>query len=297
MTAQLKPITGLRESMASRQDDFRMSSELRHRRPILRAAVLIITGLAIYAGYMLLRRHGIGVYELLATDGNPHSISVVSILAYSLVFGLKHALEPDHLAAVSTIAIEHKSLAGSSLVGAVWGLGHTLSLLLAGSVVIMLGFDLREEYLAPVEIIVALMLVGLGARALWALGRERRAAISPESQETLRRSHTHKDSPNGIWERIGIRPLLIGMVHGFAGSAALLLLLIPVIPSTALKIVYILVFGAGSIVGMVIMSCMVGLPAHLMAARFLKVSLTIRALAGLFSLGFGIWLLYEFMAA
>jgi sulfite exporter TauE/SafE len=259
-------------------------------------ALLIITGLAIYAGYLLLRRHGIGVYELLATDGDPHSITVVSILAYSLVFGLKHALEPDHLAAVSTIAVEHKSLAGSSLVGAVWGLGHTLSLLLAGSVVIMLGFDLREEYLAPVEIVVALMLIGLGGRALWTLGRERRTAISPESQETLRHSHSHKGSTNSIWERIGIRPLLIGMVHGLAGSAALLLLLIPVIPSTALKIVYILVFGAGSIVGMVIMSCMVGLPAHLMAARFLKVSLTIRALAGLFSLGFGIWLLYEFMA-
>jgi hypothetical protein len=274
-----------------------MSIRNRRRRSVLGAATLIITGLAIYAGYLLLRRHGIGVHQLLATDGNPHSITVVSILAYSLVFGLKHALEPDHLAAVSTIAIEHKSLAGSSLVGAVWGVGHTLSLLLAGSVVIMLGFDLREEYLSPVEIVVALMLIGLGARALWALWRERRAAINPESQETPRHSHSPKSSPNSVWERIGIRPLLIGMVHGLAGSAALLLLLIPVIPSMALKIVYILVFGAGSIVGMVIMSCMVGLPAHLMAARFLTMSLAIRALAGLFSLGFGIWLLYEFMAA
>jgi High-affinity nickel-transport protein len=274
-----------------------MSSELRYRRPILRAVVLIITGLAIYAGYLLLRRQGTGVYSLLATDGKPHSITMISILAYSLVFGLKHALEPDHLAAVSTIAVEHKSLGGSSLVGAVWGLGHTLSLLIAGSVVVLLGFDLREEYLSPVEIIVALMLIGLGARALWVLECERRTAISPESLETPRRPHTHRDSPNSIWAYIGIRPLLVGMVHGLAGSAALLLLLIPVIPSTALKIVYILVFGAGSIVGMVIMSCMVGLPTHLMASRFLKVSLTIRALAALFSLGFGIWLLYEFMAA
>lgn len=274
-----------------------MSSELRYRRAILRAAVLIITGLTIYTGYLWLRRQGLGVFTLLATDGKPHSITVVSILAYSLVFGLKHALEPDHLAAVSTIAIEHKSLAGSSLVGAVWGLGHTLSLLLAGSVAILLGYDLREEYFSPVEIGVALMLIGLGARALWVLRRESRTAINPESRETLCRSHTHNDYPNNVWKRIGIRPLLIGMVHGLAGSAALLLLLIPVIPSTGLKIVYILVFGAGSIAGMVIMSCMVGLPTHLMAARFLKVSLTIRALAGLFSLVFGIWLLCEFMAA
>jgi sulfite exporter TauE/SafE len=274
-----------------------MSSESKHRRSGLWAATLIITGLAVYAGYLLLRRHGIGVRELLMTDGNPNSITVVSILAYSLVFGLKHALEPDHLAAVSTIAIEHKSLIGSSLVGAVWDIGHTLSLLLAGLVVILLGFDLREEYLSPVEIIVALMLIGLGARALWAIWRERKTAVSAESQETLRHSHSHNDFPKKIWERIGVRPLLIGMVHGLAGSAALLLFLIPVIPSTALKVVYILVFGAGSIAGMVIMSCMVGLPSHLMASRFLKMSLAVRALAGLFSLGFGIWLLQKFIQA
>jgi len=76
-----------------------------------------------------------------------------------------------------------------------------------------------------------------------------------------------------------------------------LLLLIPIIPSTTLKIVYILVFGAGSIVGMVIMSCLVGLPTRLMAERFLKLNLAVRALAGLFSIGFGIWLLHELATA
>src|SRR6266545_2014314 len=270
-----------------------MNNEKRHRRSVLRAGALIVTGLAIYAGFQLLRRHGIAVHELLLTEGNPHSVSVISILAYSLVFGLKHALEPDHLAAVSTIAVEHKCLVGSSLVGAVWGVGHTMSLLLAGLVVILLGFDLREEYLTPVEVIVALMLIGLGARALWILWRERKNKSGVEPREALNHNHTHQDHSNSVWERIGVRPLLIGMVHGLAGSAALLLLLISVIPSTALKIVYILVFGVGSIAGMVIMSCMVGLPTHLMAARFLKLSLGVRALADLFSLGFGIWLLHE----
>ncbi len=274
-----------------------MIDKNKHRRSVLRAATLIIASLAIYAGYQLLRRHGIGAHELLMTDGNPHSITVVSILAYSLVFGLKHALEPDHLAAVSTIAVEHKSLVGSSLVGAVWGLGHTLSLLLAGLVVILLGFDLREEYLKPVEVIVALMLIGLGARALWQLWMERNDTVNAEQKESLDHTRVRHDHSHGVWRRIGLRPLLIGMVHGLAGSAALLLLLIPVIPSTALKIVYILVFGAGSIAGMVIMSCMVGLPSHLMASRFLKVSLAVRALAGLFSLGFGVWLLHKFMVS
>jgi sulfite exporter TauE/SafE len=272
-----------------------MSDKNRHRRSVLRAATLIITGLAIYAGYQLLRRYGIGAHELLMRDGNPGSITVVSILAYSLVFGLKHALEPDHLAAVSTIAVEHKSLVGSSLVGAVWGLGHTLSLLLAGLVVILLGFDLREEYLRPVEVIVALMLIGLGARALWKIWPLRSAPDSAGQPEAHNHFHVHRHHSRSVWERIGVRPLLIGMVHGLAGSATLLLLLIPVIPSTVLKIVYILVFGAGSIAGMVLMSCMVGLPTHLMAERFLKVSLAVRALAGLFSLGFGVWLLQRFI--
>jgi sulfite exporter TauE/SafE len=273
-----------------------MSSKNKHRRSFLGAATLIITSLAIYAGYQLLRRYGIGAHELLMTDGNPHSVTLISILAYSLVFGLKHALEPDHLAAVSTIAVEHKSLASSSLVGAVWGVGHTLSLLLAGLVVILLGLDLREEYLRPVEVIVALMLIGLGARALWKLRWERNDMVNIERKESLNHIRGRYDHSHGVLGRIGLRPLLIGMVHGLAGSAALLLLLIPVIPSTILKIVYILVFGAGSIAGMVIMSCMVGLPTHLMAERFLKVSLAVRALAGLFSLGFGVWLLHEFMA-
>lgn len=272
-----------------------MSNESKYLLLLKGIIALILFALGIYAGSRWLSSHGIGFQELLLTDGNPHSISVISVLAYSLVFGLKHALEPDHLAAVSTIAVEHKSLAGSSLVGAVWGVGHTLSLLLAGLVVILLGFDLREEYLTPVEVVVALMLIGLGARALWGIWRERKTKVEAVDGEFIRQVHAEHDHSHRIWRRIGLRPLVIGMIHGLAGSAALLLLLIPVIPSTTLKIVYILVFGVGSIAGMVLMSCMVGLPTHLMASRFLKLNLAVRALAGVFSLAFGLWLLREFI--
>jgi sulfite exporter TauE/SafE len=270
-----------------------MKSESKYR-PYLMGALTLVSAFGVYAGFYVLRLEGIDFRDLFMTDGDPHSISVISIFAYSLVFGLKHALEPDHLAAVSTITVEHQSLVGSSLVGAIWGVGHTLSLLLAGFVVILLGFDLREEYLAPVEAVVALMLIGLGARALWTTWRERNKAESAEQRATHVHKPMHQDHSHGAWKRIGVRPLLIGMVHGLAGSAALLLLLIPVIPSTALKIVYILVFGLGSIAGMVIMSCMVGLPTHLMSTRFLKLKQSVRALAGVFSLGFGFWLLRTF---
>jgi hypothetical protein len=170
-----------------------------------------------------------------------------------------------------------------------------LSLLLAGVAVILLGFDLRQEYLMPVQAIVALMLTGLGARALWVLWRETKNISGAERPGVVNHAHRHHNHPYHNWWRLGIRPMMIGMIHGLAGSAALLLLMIPVIPSTALKLVYILVFGAGSIAGMIVMSWLVGLPGHLTATRFLRLNLAVRALAGLFSLGFGSWLLHEFV--
>jgi sulfite exporter TauE/SafE len=229
---------------------------------------------------------------LLAIETTPISGSIISILAYSFVFGLKHAVEPDHLAAVSSIVSERKSLLGSMIVGGWWGCGHTLSLLLAGVVVTLLGFDLREEHLRPVEPIVAAMLVALGLNALRKLASERRQTSGIEKQ--IKEIVTDQNE-NPTVRRIGLRPLIVGMIHGMAGSAALLLLLIPIIPSFWLKMAYLLVFGAGSIIGIMLMSWLVGLPAHLTTARFARAHIGVRALAGLLGVLFGLRLLYEFV--
>jgi high-affinity nickel permease len=238
--------------------------------------------------------------SLLVIETTPVSGSIISILAYSFVFGLKHAVEPDHLAAVSSIVSERKSLLGSMIVGGWWGCGHTLSLLLAGVGVTLLGFDLREEHLRPIEPLVAAMLIALGLNALRRLASEGNHFDKIENQihETATRHavrprkypHTHPGPGH-----IGFRPLIVGMIHGLAGSAALLLLLIPVIPSFWLKLVYLLVFGAGSIIGMMLMSWLLGLPARLTANRFARIHFCVRALAGLFGVLFGLRLLYEFV--
>jgi hypothetical protein len=236
---------------------------------------------------------------LIATGAMPISGSIASILAYSFIFGLKHAVEPDHLAAVSSIVSERKSLLGSMIAGGWWGCGHTLSLLLAGLVVTLFGIDLREEHLRPLDLLVAAMLIALGLNALRRLAGERRQANEIEEQieeiVTYRTAHAYKfprETPEH--RRIGLRPLLVGMIHGLAGSATLLLLLIPIIPSLWLKLTYLLVFGAGSIVGMMLMSWLVGLPAHLTAARSAHIHFGVRALAGSAGVLFGLLLLYEF---
>src|SRR5687767_1489310 len=100
-----------------------MKDEFKRRRYLI-GALALVSAFGVYAVFYFLRLEGINFRDLFMTDGDPHSISVISIFAYSLVFGLKHALEPDHLAAVSTITVEHQSLVGSSLVGAIWGVGH-----------------------------------------------------------------------------------------------------------------------------------------------------------------------------
>lgn len=230
----------------------------------------------------------------------PVSSSIISILTYSFVFGLKHAVEPDHLAAVSSIVSERKSLLSSMIVGGWWGCGHTLSLLLAGLAVTLLGINLREEHLSFLDPLVATMLVALGLNALRKLAAERRQAGGIEKQiEKIASHHSAQDSKssseNPESRRIGLRPLIVGMIHGLAGSAALSLLLIPVIPSFWLKLIYLLVFGAGSIIGMMMMSWLVGLPAHLTAARFARVHFSVRALAGSAGVLFGLLLLYEFV--
>lgn len=252
--------------------------------------------------YLILKAFGVRLSGLLGADGAPASGSIISILTYSLVFGLKHAVEPDHLAAVSSIVSERKSLLGSMIVGGWWGCGHTLSLLLAGLAVTLLGFNLREDHLRPVELLVAVMLIALGLNALRKLAGERRQAgeiekhIEEIAAHHAAHEHSHEHSHgHSAPSRIGFRPLIVGMIHGLAGSAALLLLLVPVIPSFWLKLTYLLVFGAGSIIGMMLMSWLVGLPAHLTAARFARVHFGARALARLFGALFGLLLLYEFV--
>ena len=210
-------------------------------------------------------------------------VSLDSVLALGFLLGLRHATEADHLAAISTIVTERRSLLSSSLVGAFWGLGHTLALLIAGVTVLLLRYRLTDRMTHVFELGVGVMLVLLGVNVLRTLAR--RGARHPHDH-TVAAPHSH----GGVW--CVPRPLLVGMVHGLAGSGPLLLLALTVVSSPLAAFSYIAVFGVGSMMGMTIMSVLVGVPARF-AGRFTRTNLAVRGLSGLFSVALGLFIVYE----
>jgi high-affinity nickel permease len=224
-------------------------------------------------------------------------LTVVSVLMIGLLLGLQHAIEADHLAAVSTIVSEKKSLLSASIVGGFWGIGHTISLFLVGLAVIVLKLQIPEGFERTLEACVGVMLVMLGANALWKLftAKKFHAHAHTHGEREHLHFHTHEDEKEEQHHRFGPRSIFIGMLHGLAGSAALMLLLIPTIPSPALALIYILVFGFGSILGMMAMSFLIGLPMHFTVNRFAALNRTIRLSAGIISVGLGALILYEYL--
>jgi hypothetical protein len=234
-------------------------------------------------------------------------LSVLSLLAFGFGLGLKHATEADHLAAVSTILSDRKSLWSASLIGGLWGLGHTISLLLAGLAVIVLHFEISAHLAKGLEFCVALMLVGLGLDSLRKLARGGqlhlhahrhggRLHLHPHVHDSAHAHAPHQHSAEAHSHHglgIGPRPLVIGMMHGLAGSGALMLLVLSTISSAWVSMSYILVFGCGSIGGMILMSLFLGLPFHLTARRFGRMEWALRGVAGFFSLSFGVFMIYQ----
>ena len=212
------------------------------------------------------------------------AISVDSLAALGFVLGLRHATEADHLAAVSTIVTERRSLLSASLVGALWGVGHTLALLIAGVGVLLLRYQMTDRMARGFELCVGIMLVVLGANVLRALVRH---GASHTHDHTTVAMHSHGD----VW--LVVRPLLVGMVHGLAGSAPLLLVALTVMSSPLAAFSYIVVFGVGSMMGMITMSALVSLPAHLTGEHFVRTHLAVRGLSGVFSVVLGLVIVYQ----
>jgi ABC-type nickel/cobalt efflux system permease component RcnA len=213
---------------------------------------------------------------------------------------LKHATEADHLAAVSTIVTERRSLFALALVGGLWGLGHTISLFIAGIFVLLLHFEINEKTETALEFCVGIMLFLLGLNVLRKLlqGGTLHFHTHEHAGHTHAHphihGHSHADEPHthhGL--TLSPRALIIGMVHGLAGSAALMLLVIPTIDSPVIGLLYIAIFGVGSIGGMMIMSFLVGLPFHFTALRFSRFNLSLQGVAGLLSVGLGVYIMYE----
>ncbi len=265
--------------------------------PVFSAFVIACVGALLC--YEALGQVGIRVGVLLSDSPGPYSTA--SVLAFGLVLGLKHAVEADHLAAVTTIVSERRSILGASLIGGLWGMGHTLSLLVAGIAVILFHLRISEQTALALEFCVGLMLIALGANALRKLMRG--GTLHLHWHRHGEHVHAHPHVHDGIDEpdaphthhglRLSARPFVVGMVHGLAGSAALMLLVLSTISSPLAGLLYILVFGIGSVGGMMLMSALVGLPLSLTAKRFARAHFVVRCLAGLFSLSFGLFMVYQ----
>lgn len=230
----------------------------------------------------------------------PDTVSTFSVLAIGFVPGLEHAIEADHLAAVTTIVSQRKSTIGAALVGTVWGIDHSVSLVGTGLLVLFLRIEIAEHTAQALEFGVAIMLIGLGANVLWKVARGGRVHAHVHTHGGIEHAHPHVHEEAGATGRadhhgLGIlaRPVVVGMMHGMAGSAALMLLVLSTVTSPVVGLAYIGLFGAGSIAGMTLMSALVSLPVRLTAARFARADRAMQCLAGLFGMSIGLYLAYR----
>ncbi len=243
-------------------------------------------------------------------------IGLVSIVALGFFLGMRHATDPDHVIAVTTIVTRQRNLRSSALIGAFWGVGHTLTIFVVGAAVIMFGLVIPARLGLSMELTVAVMLVVLGAMNLHSFFRSLPESARDSSSQFHSQQpggdlhghshdpHAHQHLPQGsslarLDRRLGrwavyrpLRPLVIGIVHGLAGSAAVALLVLTTIRNPYWAIAYLLVFGVGTIAGMMLITMSIATTAHFVG-RSQLFSRRLAVAAGLLSLGFGLLLAYQ----
>jgi high-affinity nickel permease len=220
-----------------------------------------------------------------------------AILGLGFLLGMQHALEADHVAAVSSIASRRSEVADIVKHGLTWGLGHTLTLFAFAGAAILLGHAIPEQFSRPLETAVGIMLVGLGAHVLWRLWRDRVHFHRHHHRDGTVHFHAHSHAgeilphakaPHAHAHGFRWRTLLVGLMHGMAGSAALLMLTVTQAPSAAAALGYIALFGIGSMIGMGLLSTVIAVPIAI-SARWLTFANTgLQAAVGLVTIAIGL---------
>jgi cytochrome c biogenesis protein CcdA len=224
-------------------------------------------------------------------------VTPLATLSLGFVLGLKHAFDSDHVIAVSTIVTREQSPWRSLWMGLCWGVGHTLTLLFVGCVVVGLKLQIPEPLEMSLECVVGVMLITLGGATLVDWWRKRIHVHHHQHDGSM---HTHFHTHAGDTShrhshrlRVGVKPLVIGMIHGLAGSAALMLIVLTAIPSPTLGLVYIGIFGVGSVLGMGLISLLLGFFFSSFMLRLHDASQSLRLVTGLLSATFGVWTVVE----
>ncbi|QRG66209.1 sulfite exporter TauE/SafE family protein [Brevibacillus choshinensis] len=220
--------------------------------------------------------------------------SFLTVLSIGFIVGIKHAMEPDHVIAVSTIASHTKKLGKASLAGIFWGSGHTLTLLLVGMLLIWMKGAIPETWAMSLEFIVGIMLVYLGLTSILSF-RKRSIHLRRHEHDGNVHHHLHAIGYRGTHEgnRASFaKSAIIGMVHGLAGSAAMVLLTMSTVQTEWEGLLYILVFGAGTIVGMLICTTIIGIP-FVLSAKNISLNAALTRITGLISIAFGCYYMYN----
>ena len=194
-------------------------------------------------------------------------LSTFSALVLGFLLGMRHATDPDHVVAVTTIVGGQRSIARATGIGALWGVGHTATILLVGGAILTFRLVIPPRLGLAMEFTVALMLIVLGVLNL--TGRGAASALSP------------------------LRPVMVGFVHGLAGSAFVAMLVLSAIPSPWVGLLYLSIFGVGTVAGMALITTMIAVPSAYSLARFSSVQRYLQLASGAVSLGFGLFLAHE----
>jgi ABC-type nickel/cobalt efflux system permease component RcnA len=260
--------------------------------PMGSACAMLIAGLAIAA--TALPATGLSLHWASLT-GN-HLASFFGVVALGLFLGMRHSTDPDHVVAVSTIVSRERSVKQGAIIGMMWGFGHTLTIFIVGALIILFNLTIPPRIGLSMEMAVAAMLILLGVLNLTGVLQRVTERMTPAKwrqaeEETLPKK---PGVARGLVDRFGyfnlLRPLAIGLVHGLAGSAAVALLVLSMIHSPAWAIAYLVVFGLGTVVGMMLMTTVMAIPIALTgkkSSRYLTVA------SGLVSICFGMFLVYH----
>jgi hypothetical protein len=250
--------------------------------------------------------------------------SGLAILAIGFVLGMRHATDPDHVIAVSTIVSRERSVRKAAWIGILWGAGHTLTILVVGAGIILFGLAIPARVGLTMEFSVGLMLILLGVLNLTGAMKRISERFSPaHPQVTGDHAHIHEhgsrlhlhwhshlpgknhhgesltppDWLRGPAARLGLfhtlRPLFVGLVHGLAGSAAVALLVLSTIHEPRWAVLYLLIFGGGTLAGMMLVTAAISLPVSFAGYRFRWLSQSLVVGSGLLSLGFGMFVCYQ----
>jgi ABC-type nickel/cobalt efflux system permease component RcnA len=250
-------------------------------------------------------------------------IGFFSILAVGFFLGMRHATDPDHVIAVSTILTRQPLLSRAALVGVFWGLGHTLTIFVVGTAIILFDLTIPARVGLSMELSVGIMLIFLGVLNVVSFFRSLpEASVNPYQDDTghshhhshgdyiHRHPHAHQPEvhphapertplvfvdrafgPSGLYQQV--RPLVVGIVHGLAGSAAIALLVLATIRDPRWAIAYLLVFGVGTIAGMMVITISLASALRVVGARSQNFSRRLAMASGLLSMAFGGLVIYQ----